>query len=453
MSNTIGSIALQQQSSGFINVNGLTGSQSFDFLKPFDIASGFDVAYSQDGKYFIGLTSAVGDKVFLFDTTTSPWSRIGAVSLVGNGLRCCFSEDNSFLAITHDAGLDVYNVGSWTIALSIADSITTKRSCDFSGDGLHFAYLHTSANAGDNIFLYDTATFTQQIIAMDGTTTSTQLKSLSLNHDGGFMAVTSSNAASRLVIYNTSTFAKNVISPPSVIEHCQYNNSGDKLGVVGTNTIGYYLIAGFVQHIDSSLRKYDGTAYNSTDLAWLNNDKFYACGNTASPAVVEFNTNGDVLSTPELTNSTYDAEYISVVPELSQYEINGTIDESLAATDFECVAYDYATDVIVGKTTTSSSSFTIPVLSNTPTRVVVQSNKPALWRLNTVYSIGQLIFPTNPETTPYYYKAANSGSTGATEPIWTVTAGSNVVDGGITWDIVERLVQPVSHSPIIPTLA
>ena len=66
--------------------------------------------------------------------------------------------------------------------------------------------------------------------------------------------------------------------------------------------------------------------------------------------------------------------------------------------------------------------------------------------------VDDLIFPTNPATTPYYYKATTGGTSGIAEPVWGTSPGSTIPDGSVVWEYVERLIQPITQGPIIPTL-
>jgi hypothetical protein len=40
--------------------------------------------------------------------------------------------------------------------------------------------------------------------------------------------------------------------------------------------------------------------------------------------------------------------------------------------------------------------------------------------------------------------------TGSSEPAWPTTIGQEVIDGGVTWRCVSRMVQPITHGPLIP---
>jgi len=45
-----------------------------------------------------------------------------------------------------------------------------------------------------------------------------------------------------------------------------------------------------------------------------------------------------------------------------------------------------------------------------------------------------------------------AGSSAATEPTWPTTPGGKCNDGTTDdWECIERLVQPITHGPLIPT--
>jgi len=77
-----------------------------------------------------------------------------------------------------------------------------------------------------------------------------------------------------------------------------------------------------------------------------------------------------------------------------------------------------------------------------------------VWSLSTDYSIGDWAVPT--VSNGYKYKVTvDSGSSGATEPVWGTTVGGTTVDGGITWTCYEIdseegcRINSTSHSPSI----
>jgi len=83
--------------------------------------------------------------------------------------------------------------------------------------------------------------------------------------------------------------------------------------------------------------------------------------------------------------------------------------------------------------------------------LTVTADQGKEWKPNESRTVNSKTYPTDSAIKPYYFKALNAGSTGLSEPDWPTEAGSQIVDNGITWELVDRLVQPVTHGPLIPT--
>jgi hypothetical protein len=77
----------------------------------------------------------------------------------------------------------------------------------------------------------------------------------------------------------------------------------------------------------------------------------------------------------------------------------------------------------------------------------------AAWVANTAYAQDAYVFPTDPVTTPYVYKCTTAGTShSTTEPTWGTTPGGTTTDGDVTWTCVGRMVQPILHGPLIPSV-
>lgn len=138
----------------------------------------------------------------------------------------------------------------------------------------------------------------------------------------------------------------------------------------------------------------------------------------------------------------------------NQSQILGTIAESLAANAFIARAYDIETGALVGsKSFSDTNTFTIDITSDSKACAVTVSASYKMWKATTVYAQGDKVFPTNPTSTPYYYKRLVAGVSGSAEPSWPVTPGGQCNDGAVAnaWELVERLIQPITHAPLIPS--
>lgn len=137
-----------------------------------------------------------------------------------------------------------------------------------------------------------------------------------------------------------------------------------------------------------------------------------------------------------------------------QSQISGTIVESLAANTFIARARDIDTGALVGtKAFTGTSSFTVDITTAAQACEVTVSADYKIWKASTVYTLDDKVFPVDPVAKPYYYKRIAAGTSGSTEPTWPTTAGGQCDDGAVTnaWELVERLIQPVTHGPLIPS--
>jgi hypothetical protein len=129
-----------------------------------------------------------------------------------------------------------------------------------------------------------------------------------------------------------------------------------------------------------------------------------------------------------------------------------TISEQLAATQFIIGARRAVDGESVGHAVTGNGAQTLSVDTYDPVMVTVAAYQGNCWKPSISYAIDDLVFPTDPITTPYYYKRIAAGTSGASEPTWPTNAGGQCDDGAVTnaWQLVERLIQPISHGPLIP---
>jgi hypothetical protein len=135
------------------------------------------------------------------------------------------------------------------------------------------------------------------------------------------------------------------------------------------------------------------------------------------------------------------------------WQLSCSLAESLVATNFLATAHNLATGALIGSASVSSpGSFGINVSEASPCVVTVRPVY-SVWKGSTSYALNAKVFPKNPSATPYYYKRLVAGMSGATEPTWPTTPGGKCNDGAQddAWALVERLIQPITHGPLIPT--
>ncbi len=130
----------------------------------------------------------------------------------------------------------------------------------------------------------------------------------------------------------------------------------------------------------------------------------------------------------------------------------GTITETLGVTNWHVRCYRIDNGILTGTIDTTNGTFSIDVgfANGVPHMITVVADQGTPWKQSMSVIINQLRYPTDPNSTPYYYKSTVGGTTGATEPAWVTTPGQTVVDGEVTWECVERMVQPITHSPLNP---
>ena len=211
-----------------------------------------------------------------------------------------------------------------------------------------------------------------------------------------------------------------------------------------------YVLIELPQHQDF---QYFNVSYREPKALWLNNTTFIQ--NTFGyPEYIKYNLDLGVF----LVDETYPKGDINlntgsiIIAGVQTYEITGVIDESLIMDKWIATAYNSVSGVMVGRIEFTGTSFTIPSTSNDPVSVTVQPKLGDVWILNSTVTINQLVFPTDPISTPYYYIANNAGTSGATEPVWPTTDAGTVTDGNVVWQRVERIPMPVTMNPIVPTV-
>ena len=127
--------------------------------------------------------------------------------------------------------------------------------------------------------------------------------------------------------------------------------------------------------------------------------------------------------------------------------------EYIAATNFIARAYKVSDGSAAGSLTLQAGITDFSTATLEPVYVVVSPVQGIEWRPSNVYALNDLVFPTNPTTTPYYFKRVSAGTSGTTEPTWTTSAGTQCNDGSITnaWECVAGLTQPIVQGPLIPS--
>lgn len=191
-----------------------------------------------------------------------------------------------------------------------------------------------------------------------------------------------------------------------------------------------------------------GSVTNTTVIGKYNAENF-----TGTLKEIELSknlkTSGWIASSYESTQDTLASYTLAESLILTKF-ISGTITESLPITRWLVRSYLLSSGILVANAISTDGTFSLnmPIAYHYPQTVTVTPYQGDLWVTLTAYAVDDLVFPIDPITTPYYYKCTVSGTSGSTEPTWP-TSGT-VSDGTVTWEFVSELVQPITHSPLIP---
>ena len=136
--------------------------------------------------------------------------------------------------------------------------------------------------------------------------------------------------------------------------------------------------------------------------------------------------------------------------ETQLYELSLSVNGSNAARYFNAFIHDLAGNLILKKTVfNGETSFLMP--NSNPVSVTVTQEFGAMWQAGKYYISGTLVIPTNVTTKPYYYRNRHGGISDLFEPVWSTNPEILTYDSACEWELVERLNQPITQSPLIPT--
>lgn len=162
------------------------------------------------------------------------------------------------------------------------------------------------------------------------------------------------------------------------------------------------------------------------------------------------------VSTPSLSTSIdtiVAGETKSYTIALQRNKLDGTITETVNANKFKVHLSEILTGTKVGSAlvnTAVNPNFSIEFAQRHVMNMTVTVDAYE-WEAGKAYGVGDIIYPTDAVAAPYYYKATVAGTSGSVEPTWVTTPiGNTQSDGGVTWELSERLVQPVTHGPLKP---
>lgn len=131
------------------------------------------------------------------------------------------------------------------------------------------------------------------------------------------------------------------------------------------------------------------------------------------------------------------------------HSLNLTINGSNAAQSFNIFVHDLQGELIT-KNNVQNGTSEILMPNQNAVSVTVTQECGEKWQAGKYYKSGSLIIPTNPQTTPFYYRNRVGGISSLVEPIWSTNPEIFTHDSGCIWEVVERFNQPITQFPLIP---
>lgn len=428
---------------------------SFIDTDTFTITTPQELVTSYDGKY-LAVAGGTSPYFQLFDLTTGlDVTPAGYDGLNVNRLE--FSYDSSKLVISRNAAsgtkkiaiLDMVTL-TWDdlTAFTIVDDVVVQHA-KISPDGTYIAYYNGRPTGNKiNIHLMSDYSF---VASVDSHTSGGATQGFVWTNNDHI--VTANNLLNGFRVYAVGTWSE-VTGFPTI--------SGSAYGWYASPYIDDIIMIRLGAPFAIQINTTDWTARANLTEAF-----------TSLPEDIDFTSDGKKMTIMDSGSNTFEYTYNPsslvfedakeiTVPGNTRYqiayikggrwEVIGSIDENLAETNWICSAYDLATDVLLKSVITSTPNFTIPLASPDPVKVTVSPTPFGIWSESSSIGLNDRIYPTDPENTPYYYKCTTSGTTASTEPTWPVTTNSTVTDGSVVWEIVERIIQPITHAPLVPTV-
>jgi len=354
---------------------------------------------------------SAADKIAIYDAIT--FDKLANPTVLPGFVTygCDISPDGSIAVLTGKIAphIVLYNTADWSVipnpsTVPVNDAV----SCHFSPDG---AFLAMACLASPFIYVYDTSDWSLVTIPVKPTVAT--------------YAVRFNNSSTRLAVVSGSTSS---VSEPIVYDTSDWS----RVAVPAFNPGTQYITTG-----------------NWNDVTWVSDDVVVGV-NAGFPSILYYNLSNQSV---EIDESMYSITGCDGLYNLV-YEVNGTIDESLVADTWLATVADLKTGSVLNIVEFTGASFSVGVPTPDPVTVTISAKQGDMWQASLLnVDLGTMVFPTDPITSPYYYIVTIAGGTGVTEPVWPVGVGGTVVDGTVTWQRVERLITPVTQSPLIPTVS
>jgi WD40 repeat protein len=337
---------------------------------------------------------------------------------------------------------------SWVEKWSLQDMVFAAR---FSEDATLLAVLRRNGT----LYLIDLDTLSQSTVSAGGGAGDSVYSALAFNPGNTVLAYVSSSG-NIIKCFNTSDLSQISITGLGTISprDCDFSPDGSLLAIAhAVNGPGQTLT--LIETTGWTVVNQIVVGSEARCVRWVDNERllvgtsnrsgtFYAVYLGASAAVDE------IINLPYHFNDLLTMELIRYE---QPYKIEGTIEEQLAADTWRATAYDVETGEFVAQAVTSGNSFTMPREDTRLVSITVDTYQGEKWTPFTNLAVGDKIIPTSPADVPYYFEVITAGMTDGTEPVWNTQVGGQTTDGTVVYERVERLIQPVTQSPIRPVPA
>lgn len=132
------------------------------------------------------------------------------------------------------------------------------------------------------------------------------------------------------------------------------------------------------------------------------------------------------------------------------YALNLVINGSNAAQSFNVFVHDLQGELVIKKNFQNGNTEILMPNQNAVSITAVQECGDT-WNSGNYYKSGALVIPTNPQTTPFYYRNRVGAISDLIEPTWSTNPEVFTHDSSCIWEVVERFNQPITQFPLIPT--
>ena len=403
-----------------------------------------DIAFSPDGRYtYIASDSnarfTIIDNLDFSERTHNLTftDKCEAVAVSPDGLWIALGFSNDDIIIINASTLAQHAI------INNPTTTTTTEGLRFSPDSLT---LIASLSKTPYITSYDVPTFVPSGVTFSGH---------GKGHDVYFIDnnLFSTREASYVKIVNKLTGTLEDVTIVSLGTDTCSPVSPDKSKLIThtSNTLNVHDITNLDAYDSWEIRS--GTNISSTIIRadWLDSENIITTHNYSTVAMQMTNIISGETKYMSYQPTCYIIGVMRGSNYIQDYKVSGTIDENMVNEDWLITAYTDMSGIEVNEIEFNGAGvFEINVPTSDNVMVTVRQKPIPTWTHSTNYNVDDLVTATDPNGNPYYYKCTTAGITSATEPTWNNVQSSSTVDATVVWNTVERLVMPVTHSPLKP---